>query len=251
MTVTLDDLRALCGTGLAHLHGWASYEARNIVTIPARPQMAFRPTRLMLLPINTSDRWLIHEITIGGQRHLAPGLGALSFPLSGSVINGQQLNFPTIGPAQDLTVYVEYVGDLEDGETFIGSFIGNVVDTSSVTRLDLMSHAPILPSSRRVLLDLGDVTYRFEVRRGKLERIAVGNAGELIQSADGTVWSPMHPVMVSLHAEALSDDGNVLFGIDEATGLVVFDFFNLPRLFTARCDLAGYVPAGWWDEIRR
>ena len=55
------------------------------------------------------------------------------------------------------------------------------------------------------------------------------------------VVTPPEPLVVSLHAESLDQD-HVLFGIEEATNQVVFDFTCRARSFAANCDLGGYSP---------
>ena len=114
----LGELRAICGTGLAQLHAWASYEIAPVVAvITSRLQYAFRPTRLAL-PADRARNWVIHDIKIGNQSQFRS-----ADPLSGSEFSAVNtpLDLDLVRPGQDVAVSVEYVGDNPDGEEFRGT----------------------------------------------------------------------------------------------------------------------------------
>lgn len=256
---TFANLRELCGTGLAHFHAWGSYEMPpNIVTIVMRPQgAAFRVNRL-LIPGN-AGRWLVHDIKIGNQSQFRSAM-----PVAGSLIDNALINGAVICPGQDLAVAVEYVGDIADGEEFIGTFICDGADGNRGGRmlLPVRSNVPVraIDCGRRILLKLDDCVYRFEERRGNFDRVTIADPEELTQICMGywfadydvcaidIAWAaPKDPLLVALRVASFGD-GYALFGINEAEGVVVFDLCQQAGAFAAACDLDGYVPT-WWSHF--
>lgn len=262
VAVTLEDLRAICGTGLAHLHAWAVHETpARVMRIFALPQMVFKPERFV---ITNGERWRVYDIKINHVSQLGSNPESTS-PIPGTVFNARGdhpanvvLIFDAMMAGEDLEVAVEYIGDAEDGEPFNGLFIGEGRDVGSRMTLPIQG-PPLRPSDggRRVFLNLSDVIYRFDEDGGKLARVVRVNSREFealsydVHADELWIKEPTSPLVISLHAEALAPlDGSVLFGVDEATGAVVFDICDWFDGLTAKCDLAGYVPT-WWSWIGR
>jgi len=180
--VTIDELRAVCGTGIAQLHAWATYGLRGPIRLAA-------PDPVQQLRRPGPEMW---------QRQRDTGLLR--------------------------------------------------------TRV---------PGHLTVLLDLGEAVYRFETRQYTLDDISLADRDEIsriersIQDPDvdlaqrvvpKTLARPSEPMLVALRVvnSPHLNSGCALFGVDEASGRIVFDIVHQSGCFSATCDLAGYTPA-WWD----
>jgi hypothetical protein len=264
LSSTLANLRAICGVGITELRGWAEYTIPPATAmIVARPQVAFRPERLVLPP-DRAHRWRIHDIKVGGKSQLAQ-----QQPLPGDVFSAAETNTTlTIEPivsGMDLSLEVEYVGDVADGEDFIASVIGVGLDGGPRRMAIPLSSAGqrvrAVDCGRRVLIDLEGCVYRFEERRGKLDRIVVVSPDDLTRlyridreandlGIEVRSVGPIKPPrVIALRAETLAHEPRlVLFGVDEASDRVVFEISDKLYSFEARCELDGYVPT-WFQHL--
>jgi len=283
--VTLDELRALCGAGIAQFNAWASYNLPGGITrVSSVIEVAMRsPLRLI---VSNPERWAFHGLCIAGRNfvsalNIAPRTPATAFAagFGVNVIAGDVLNLD-----------VEYLGDDDNGEQFnavlagqdstaVPSWVNDGVEITvpSELRISVASNVCIKEvAETHVLIDLGGIVHRFEMRGGVIVRVCVVSDGELmaveelidanvsgIESVSPMILRPREPrrsPIVSLSARQLSDGRCVLFGVDESTNLVIFEVIQNATAATAerclrlsandlaRCELAGYVPR-WWDQI--
>jgi len=266
MLVTLEQLKTVCGVGLAHIHAWGSYERpRRICSIEARADL---PMHVGQLEVTDAEDWIIHRIVMNDtvmienprlhpdRKYAAHALGL-------------------IWPFDVLRIDVEYVG-LRDRRDFDASFRGRTFDLLGDASADFYFGGITAEGGQCIFLDLGDKIYWFEECAHNLATLAVAERSELValeeaiahgspfaKETNAVVKRPAKPLAISLHAcvtvlehrerddrEATTYRYNpVLFGVDESTGRVVFDISDRWRDFKANCDFNGYVPS-WWDSLK-
>jgi hypothetical protein len=118
--------------------------------ITVRPQQgAIRPRRLIIG--GNTDRWVVHDIRIGGRTQLSQA-GALPGDLFSSTSIDAFLSMSVVQVTMDFTIIVSYVGRDPGGEPFFGALLCEEVEYGrgkTVTRVGRRFIARWTPEGRR------------------------------------------------------------------------------------------------------